>query len=346
MKSQLQADNRQPTPGASIDDRARLRVVPRNTPSEPDLPPALGGERIVFGGVNCYMTGSGPPLVLVHSINAASSAAEMRPLYERYGATHTVFAIDLPGFGLSDRSDRRYDPRLMTDALQALAEQVLARCGAVPIDAVAVSLGCEFLVRAAVELPMRWGRLALVSPTGLSGTKPRRGPPGSTRAMPWLHAFLSAPAWTQALYRGLTKPAVIRYFLQRTWGSKSIDETLWAYDVLTARQPGARFAPLHFLSGGLFSQDIHDIYEAAPQPVWMSHGVRGDFKDFRGKRLVRDRGNWQTTVYQTGALPYFEVPLAFYQDFDGFLGRKISDQSAATQGQARPDAAHNLTRPA
>ena len=76
----------------------------------------------------------------------------------------------------------------------------------------------------------------------------------------------------------------------RTWGSRSIDETLWAYDVLTARQHGARFAPLHFLSGGLFSQDIHRIYEAVPQPVWMSQGVRGDFKDFRGKRLVRDRG--------------------------------------------------------
>jgi pimeloyl-ACP methyl ester carboxylesterase len=303
------------------------------------LPPALGGERTAFGGVNCYIAGVGPPLVLVHSINAAPSAAEMRPLFEHYRATRTVFAIDLPGFGLSDRSDRRYDPRLMTDALHALAVHIRIRCGAAPVDALASSLGCEFLARAAVEQPTRWGRLAFVSPTGLNGSKPRRGPPGSTRAMPWLHALLSAKPWSSALYRGLTKPAVIRYFLRRTWGNRSIDETLWAYDVLTARQPGARFAPLHFLSGGLFSQDIHRIYEAMSQPVWMSHGVRGDFTDFSGKRLVQDRGNWHTTVYQTGALPYFETPSAFFREFDNFLSGQTSDRGLQAPVRQRRESA-------
>lgn len=308
----------------------------------PALPPALVSERIEFGGVGCYIAGSGPPLVLVHSINAAASAAEMRPLFERYRATRTVFAPDLPGFGYSARSDRRYDPRLMTDALHALAEQVRRRSGTVPIDALAASLGCEFLARAAVEQPATWGHLALVSPTGLNGTRPRRGPPGSTRAMPWLHAVLSARPWAEALYRSLTRPAVIRYFLQRTWGGKSVDETLWAYDVLTARQPGARFAPLHFLSGSLFSQDIHRIYETLTQPVWMSHGVRGDFTDFSGKSLVHDRGNWRTTVFQTGALPYFEASAAFFREFDAFLAGadRPQDATAALQREVdrmRPD---------
>ena len=320
-------------------------LPPRDTPQAAagaaSLPPEWPGERFVADGVSCHVAGRGAPLLLVHSINAAASAAEVRPLFERYAATRTVFAIDLPGFGLSERSDRRYDPRLMTDALHAVAGQVRERCGAVPIDALALSLGCEFLARAAVEQPTRWGRLAFVSPTGLSGTTPRRGPPGSTRAMPWLHALLSARPWTEALYRGLTKPAVIRYFLQRTWGSRAIDETLWASDVLAARQPGARFAPLHFLSGGLFSQDIHVIYEAVSQPVWMSHGVRGDFTDFAARRLVLDRATWRTTVYPTGALPYFELPSAFFQDFDAFLEGRLPDRSApsAIDIGARPAAA-------
>ena len=314
-----QVDTRHATAAASPENEAKIPTVPPTSLSLPPLPAALDAERITFAGVHCYFAGEGPPLVLVHSINAASSAAEMRPLFERYRATHTVFAIDLPGFGHSDRSDRRYDPRLMTDALHGLAGEVHRRCGATPIVALGLSLGCEFLARAAVEQPTRWGRLAFVSPTGLSGMTPRRGPPGSTRAVPWVHALLSFRPWSRALYRVLTRPAVIRYFLQRTWGGKSIDEPLWAYDVLTARQPGARYAPLHFLSGTLFSQDIHRIYEAVSQPVWMSHGVRGDFKDFRGRCLVKDRGNWQTTVYQTGALPYYEVPTAFFQAFDAFL---------------------------
>jgi pimeloyl-ACP methyl ester carboxylesterase len=304
----------------------------------PALPAALAGERINFDGIGCYVAGSGPPLVLVHSVNAAASAAEVRPLYDHYRAARSVFAIDLPGFGSSERSDRAYDPRLMTDALHALAEQVRKRCGDAPIDALAASLGCEFLARAAAERPAVWGRIALVSPTGLRGKTPRRGPAGSTRGLAWLHTVLSAEPWAEALYRGLTKPSVIRYFLQRTWGSKAIDEILWEYDVLTARQPGARFAPLHFLSASMFSADIHQVYDDMTQPVWMSHGVRGDFNDYRGKALLRERADWITTVYPTGALPYFEVPGPFIQDFDRFLAGADHQGGAVRVPARRHDA--------
>jgi pimeloyl-ACP methyl ester carboxylesterase len=282
--------------------------------------PVLPGERFEFDGISCYMQGSGAPLLLVHSVNAAGSAAEVRPLYEHYCARRTVFAIDLPGFGHSLRSDRVYTPRLMTDALHALAAQVRQRCGAAPLDALALSLSCEFLARAASEAPAHWGRLALVSPTGFNGRTDRRGAPGSTRAVPGLLRVLRQPLWEQALFNGLTRPGVVRYFLERTWGSKAIDEPMCQAAVMSARAPGARFAPLHFLSGGLFSADIHDVYDAVRSPVWACHGVRGDFTDYRGMDMVPACAGWRRTVYQTGALPYFEVREAFNADFDGFLG--------------------------
>ncbi len=285
------------------------------------LPPALSGERITFDGLSCYVAGEGPPLLLVHSVNAACSAAEMRPLFNRYRATHTVFALDLPGFGFSERTHRAYTPRLMTDALHATAAEIRRRCGHTPITGLAASLGGEFLARAAVERPFQWDRLALVSPTGLDGHRSRRGRAGSTRRIPGLHALLSVPLWSGALFRLLTRPAVVRYFLERTWGSKAIDETLWAYEVKSARETGARHAPLHFLSGGLFSGDIHLIYEGVTHPVWMSHGVRGDFTDYRNKKVVASLPNWRFGVFETGALPYFEVPNQFFAEFDAFLGQ-------------------------
>ncbi len=285
----------------------------------PPLVPAVSGERVAAGGVSCYVAGVGPPLLLLHSVNAAASAAEVKPLYEHYRATRTVFAPDLPGYGFSQRGDRPYSPRLMTDALHGVAQQIRQRCGPAPIDALAVSLGCEFLVRAASEQPAQWGRLALVSPTGLMGKRPRRGPPGSTRALPWLFKALAYPLWAQALFDSLTRPDVVRYFLRRTWGGPAIDAEMAEYAILTARQPGARFAPLHFLSAGLFSADIHDVYEAVRSPVWASHGVRGDFTDYRGLPLLKPQPPWRVTVFQTGALPYFEVPEVFRAEFDAFL---------------------------
>jgi pimeloyl-ACP methyl ester carboxylesterase len=266
--------------------------------------------------------GQGPPLLLVHSINAAAGAHELRPLIEHWQGSRTVFAPDLPGFGSSERRNVAYTPRLYTDALHAVLRQIRQRCGEQPVDALAVSLGCEFLARAAAEDPGAFGRLALVSPTGLNGTTPRRGAPGSTRAVPGLHATLSAPLWGGPLFRALTRPGVVRFFLEKTWGSKSIDEHLWADAVAAARAPGAEHAPLAFLGGGLFSADILSIYEALPMPVWASHGTRGDFTDYRGKRFLEGRANWRFTVYEAGALPYFEHPERFNADLVDFLERR------------------------
>ena len=290
-----------------------------------ELPAAVSGERFEFasiaGRLSAYVAGQGPPLLLIHSINASASAAEMRPLHAHYRAMRTVFSIDLPGYGFSDRSDRTYTPRLMTDAVHAVTAQIRARCGPAPIDTLALSLSCEYLARAAAEAPDRYRTLALVSPTGFRGLRPWRAAPGSTRGKRWLYQALRGPdaRWGGAVFRALTKPGVIRYFLRRTWGSKKIDETLWAYDVLTTRAPGAEHAPLHFLSAGLFSADIHTVYERLEMPVWMSHGVRGDFTDYRGKVIVEHRPNWQFSVFASGALPYFEVPEDFFNAFDRFL---------------------------
>jgi hypothetical protein len=73
------------------------------------------------------------------------------------------------------------------------------------------------------------------------------------------------------------------------------------------------------LSGGLFSGDIAAIYEKIEQPVWMSHGVRGDFKDYRQESLVRARRNWRFSVFDTGTLPFFERPAPFYLEYDALL---------------------------
>jgi pimeloyl-ACP methyl ester carboxylesterase len=295
----------------------------------PTLPPALAGERFEFdspaGRLSAYASRPaadspmGTPLLLIHSVNAAASAAEIAPVYEYFRSRRPVYAIDLPGFGFSERGARAYTPRLMTDAVQAIAARVAERHGGGPIDALALSLGCEFLARAAAEAPARYRSLALVSPTGFNGPRRRRGAPGSTLHMPWLSAALTGPGWGGALFRQLTRPGVVRFFLRKTFGSRVIDEGLWQTSVTTARQPGAEHAPLAFLSGTLFSRDINDVYERLTQPVWMSHGTRGDFVDYQGKTTVEARPNWRITVMDTGALPYFDQPQAFCTAYEAFL---------------------------
>jgi hypothetical protein len=137
--------------------------------------------------------------------------------------------------------------------------------------------------------------------------------------MPWLHAFFEFSVWSKAFFRLLTSRAGIRYFLKKTWGSDGFDRGLADYDYLTTHQPGAQHAPYYFVSGYLFSEDIIRIYHSLTLPVWMSHGERGDFVDYRNKALVQDRANWTMQVFQTGAMPHFEAKDAFVQAYDAFL---------------------------
>jgi len=261
-----------------------------------------------------------PPLLLVHSVNAAGSAAEVAPLFAHYRQQRAVYALDLPGFGCSERTDRPYTVRLMTDALQAALRAIHAEQAGVAVDVLAVSLACEFAARLAVEAPQLIRRLAMVSPTGFSRKKRRYGPAGSVVGPPWLLRLLRWPRWSEGVYRTLTRPAVIRYFLVRTWGSDAIDEALWRYDLLTTRQPGARFAPLYFVSAQLFSADVNSLYEALSGPVWVSMATRGDFTDYQGRTTVDARSNWQFHTIEGGALPYFEDLPAFTRRLDPFWG--------------------------
>ncbi len=260
-----------------------------------------------------------PPLLLVHSINAAGSAYEMKPIFERFRDRRSVYALDLPGFGFSDRSDRPYDPRMMTDAVHAIAELTRKEEKADAIDVAALSLGCEFAARAASERPENFRSLCLISPTGMDSRAPYYGPPGSNRGKPLLYALFRNPLWTRAFFAMLTSRVSIRYFLKKTYGRDLIDEDLLEYDYRTTHQPGARHAPYRFVSGFLFSNDITRIYDALAMPVLVVHGVRGDFVDYKGLEKFRTKPGWQIEVMQTGALPHFEMPGEFLRRYDAFL---------------------------
>lgn len=292
----------------------------------PVLPAAVPGERHVFAsrvGRLCHYVdspaqpGPHPPMLLVHSVNAAASAYEMSPLFKYYSATRGVCALELPGFGGSERSDRVYSARLMTDAIHEVLPEIAKHLGEGPIDAVALSLGCEFLARAATERPDAFRSLALVSPTAFNR---RSKPEGKgNRGMPTLLALLRRGPWRRALFDGLTSRTVIRFFLNKTWGSRDIDEGLLDYDWITARQPGARHAPYYFVSGFLFSRDAPQLYRALAQPVWVAHGNKGDFTDYSRLAEVAPLPNWHIHPMRSGALPHFENFADFTASYDRFL---------------------------
>lgn len=268
-----------------------------------------------------------PPLLLIHSVNAAASAHEVKPLFDEYKKTRRTYAIDLPGYGHSERSERPYVQRLMVDAINAVIAEIRSETRVQAVDTLAVSLSCEFLAKAARENPKPIRSLALVSSTGFRRTTATHGPPDASCGRPGMYRIFSLPLLGQLLFRLLITPPSLRFFLRKTWGKKKIDEEMFQNSWRTCRQPGAHRAPFHFLSGYLTSADIRTVFKQLKQPVWLSHGVRGDFTDFTQTHRLASRPNWKITEFQTGALPYFEVTREFTETYDDFLSHATTDQA-------------------
>jgi pimeloyl-ACP methyl ester carboxylesterase len=289
-----------------------------------ELPPALTGERLSIDGragpLACYVGGprDGAPLLLVHSINAAASACEIKPVYDWAVAQgRRVYAPDLPGFGHSRRGPRDYTIRLYTDAVHDLLEHIAAAHGPRSVDLLALSLGSEFAARATAEAPHRVRTLSLVTPTGFSRASAHLDASTlSSREIPGMHALFNNGLWGQPLFDLLVSRRSVRYFMRRTFGTQQggaePDAALVDYAWLSAHQPGARHAPYAFLSARLFSRDIRRIYESLALPVWVPHATRGDFRDFSAAAPFAARRNWRFAPLPTGAMPFWERPDLFF----------------------------------
>ena len=101
-----------------------------------------------------------------------------------------------------------------------------------------------------------------------------------------------------------------------------VNSYLWTYPQYLVG--GAIAGGVHFLSGFLFSGDSGTLYQELKQPVWVVHGVRGDFVEYRGLRQVAERSNWAVEVLPTGALPHFEMTEEFVRRYDAWATRPAS----------------------
>lgn len=287
------------------------------------LTAALEGELIRFRGrrageLGYYTAGpvrkGVPPLVFIHSINAAASSFEMKPLYDYYARSRRVIALDLPGYGFSERRDRAYQPALYRDAILDLIEQPL---GGAAVDVVALSLGCEFVALAAQARPSLFRSLAFLSATGLSRRSER------LRPNPTLFNLLRVPAWRRPIYDVLTSRPSLRYFLQANQRTR-LNRALADYAYITSHQPDAEYAPYAFISFKLFTPTIFDVYRALSQPCLAIIG-QDPFAGYDRADELRDRPNWRIVVMQqAGSLVHWDEPRAVTAQLDAHLAANLA----------------------
>ncbi|ELY94669.1 alpha/beta fold family hydrolase [Natrialba chahannaoensis JCM 10990] len=202
--------------------------------------PFTGVERTYrWRGIEIAYTVAGDPndpdMLLCHGLHAGASSHEFAAIFERLAEDYHVYAVDLPGFGRTDRPPLVYSPTLYAECIRDFANDVTDE----PI-VVASSLTGSLAVQAADETDI--SELVLICPTDDTG---------ATR--PWVQRLLRAPIVGTTLFNLLASKPSIRYFYDRDgyYDSDRIDDSDVEYAWRSAHQPGARYAPASFAAGML-----------------------------------------------------------------------------------------------
>ncbi|MHA7210867.1 alpha/beta fold hydrolase [Arthrobacter sp. MDT1-65] len=137
----------------------RARATRTTSPSAPDdgyL--SVNGIRVRYRDAGVQ---EGPPVLLLHGIGR--SLEDWEGLYGRLAADHRVISMDLPGFGLSERTEGRY-------SLESLARFVIAALDLLgehrPLHVVGNSLGGAIALKISALEPERVRSLVLANSAG------------------------------------------------------------------------------------------------------------------------------------------------------------------------------------
>ena len=162
--------------------------------------------------------GVGPPVLAIHGLGATKGS--FLPTVDALADHFRVIAVDLPGFGDSDKPiGAAYDPRFFADAIVDLLDAL----GLHRANLIGNSLGGRVALEVALREPERVDRLALLAPS-LAWRRPRRWAPALRLVRPELGLVQLAPRpVVEAIVHRLIPGA------DEGWTAAGVDEFLRAY---------------------------------------------------------------------------------------------------------------------
>ena len=206
----------------------------------------------------------GLPIVFVHGIGAGSSSFMWRKNFDVLRQNFRVYALDLLGFGFSDKpAGAPYSANLYVELISDFIRDIGGRA-----NIVASSLGAAYAVRVADEHPELVNALILNAPAGYSTLNTR---PGMTGAA--FYGLLQSPVLGTSFYNVMASERSIREYATKTlfYDYRRVTDRLVAQLYATSHQPGAQYAIAAFLSGYL-NTDMAPVFARLEQPVVLVWG--------------------------------------------------------------------------
>jgi len=257
--------------GAGMAALAAVNASIRRGAHEPD-DSALGGTSRFFPwkhGRIFYkesgLTNSGLPIVFIHGVGAGFSSFMWRKNFDVLGNNFRVYALDLLGFGFSDKpAAAPYSSPLYVELLSDFIRDVVGQ----PANVVASSLGAAYAVQTAEEHPELVNAMILNAPAGYATLNTRPGMAGAA-----FYGLLQSPVLGTSFYNVMASERSIRDYARNNlfYDHHRVTDRLVTNFYATSHQPGAQHAIAAFLSGYL-NTETRAPFARLTQPVILVWG--------------------------------------------------------------------------
>jgi pimeloyl-ACP methyl ester carboxylesterase len=260
-----------------------------------------------LGRVSTFEAGTGPPLVLLHGLGATK--AEFLPSVAAMGQSYRTIAVDLPGFGDSDKPfPAPYNARFF-------ARWVVALLDALELDRVHLlghSMGGRVALEVGMRNPDRVDRLVLMTPS-MAWLAGRPFAPALKLVRPELGILQPAPrGFVESIVRRVV-PGADSHFI-----APALDEFLRSY-----LSPRGRVA-FYAAARNIYLEDPADFWhglEALSPDALFIWGRRDGLVPIGFARHVRERlPAARHCELDCGHVPQLECPAELHTAIERFLG--------------------------
>lgn len=265
---------------------------------------ALAGEGGVFrwpqGDIHYTARGRGEPMLFVHGVGAGNSSFEWRRNFVPLAEHYRVYALDLPGFGRSQRRRVAYTGDMYVAAVQNFLRDVVGE----PAHLVASSLGAAYAIRVARAGPALVRSLAVVCPTGIERLSARRPLTGQLA-----FGVFSIPAIGLSLYNAITSYGFIESYMRANlyFEPAFVTPPLVEQYHRSAHAHNAQYAIRSFISG-MLNCDVAADLRALQLPLliaWGRHARETPVED--AEAFLRLQPRARLDIYeQSRLLPHDE----------------------------------------
>ncbi|GMQ63859.1 alpha/beta fold hydrolase [Vallitalea maricola] len=255
-----------------------------------------------FGKLFYTVQGKGKPILLIHSLYMGSSDYEFKKIVKNLSSNHTVYTIDLIGYGRSDKPKITYTAFLYVQLISDFINEVIKE----KTDVIASSSSSSFVTMACYQNPDIFDKLLFINPASIASLQ--KNPSKKDKLLKYV---LETPILGTTIYNIACSKYILRANLRKRfyYNKKLVRKKYITIYHEASHLQGSNNKFLYASKCCKYlNVSINNAVENINNSIYILMGDNGNSEDIINSYLTLNPAIEYSYVHDTKLLPHLEKP--------------------------------------